>query len=417
MALLITSASIQMTYADANDGNQVPVVYVQIKEAAEARQDELLYLLEQDLSPDVMTSLKAALQLMQQAEEVSEQDSQASMQYYMDALKSFRETWKNYLKSNEEASTNTLEQITDPDTPPVPETGKELESEIKENKVRLLEKFQIRIEEKYSSLYNEIEDMIDFLPEEDSERIHETFAKSQEKLGKIRDRIMSGEIDDAIEDLNSGLVSFEDGIEYLTDKNASETIKRINKMDDAVQKVKMEKEEKAKKGQSTDDEDKAIEEIGKGIKEAKEAYKSRNENSNNKNNSKNDNLSPENSDNDNSKSNDDARNNDNAPSKENSNGNDNARNNDNSRGNDNTPSNDNSNDHAKTDDNSKSNGNTPSNDNSRSSENTPSNDNSNDHAKTDDNSNSNDNARNNDNSRGNDNSPNNDNSRNNGNKK
>ena len=95
MALLITSASIQMTYAEANDGNQVPVVYVQIKEAAEARQDELLYLLEQDLSPDVMTSLQTALQLMQQAEKVSEQDPQASMQYYMDALKSFRETWKN----------------------------------------------------------------------------------------------------------------------------------------------------------------------------------------------------------------------------------------------------------------------------------------------------------------------------------
>ena len=371
MALLITSASIQMTYAEANDGNQVPVVYVQIKEAAEARQDELLYLLEQDLSPDVMTSLQTALQLMQQAEKVSEQDPQASMQYYMDALKSFRETWKNYLKSNEEVSTNTLEQITDPDTPPVPETGEKLESEIKENKVRLLEKFQIRIEEKYSSFYNEIEEMMEFLPEEDSEKIHKTFAKSQEKLGKIRDKITSGEIDDAIEDLNSGLASFEEDLEYLNDKNASETIKKINKMDDAVQKVKMEKEEKEKKDQNTDEEDKAIEEIGKDIKAAKEAYKNRNENSSNKNNSKNDNLSPENSDNDSSKSNDDARNNDN------------------------TPSNDNSNDHAKTDDNSK----------------------NNDDARNNDNSRSNGNTSRKDNSRGTDNAPSNDNSRNNGNKK
>ena len=118
MALILTAAVSQTTFAAASDGNQFSSVYLQLKGSAEARQEELLYLLDEELSPEVMTSLQTAIQLMQQAENVAADDPQASMQYYLDALKGFRETWAQYLDTNEDVSANTLKQTTENDSPP-----------------------------------------------------------------------------------------------------------------------------------------------------------------------------------------------------------------------------------------------------------------------------------------------------------
>ena len=102
---LMISSSISLTYATPEDGN-TPSVYDTIREAAESRRDELLYLLDEDISNDVMNNLQTALQQMQEADE--SQDPQASLQLYMSALQNFRKTWSSYLKEDEEASQNTL---------------------------------------------------------------------------------------------------------------------------------------------------------------------------------------------------------------------------------------------------------------------------------------------------------------------
>ena len=273
MALILTAAVSQTTFAAASDGNQFSSVYLQLKGSAEARQEELLYLLDEELSPEVMTSLQTAIQLMQQAENVAADDPQASMQYYLDALKGFRETWAQYLDTNEDVSANTLKQTTENDSPPEIIMDDEFESEVKENKVRLLEKFQERIEEKYSSLYSEIEEMVEVLSDEDSNTVQKTFKNAQEKLGKIREKFQKGDIDDAIDSLDSDLVSFEDDLEYLNDKNALKTIKQIQQMDEQAHKVKIEKEKKAENGEDTEEEDVAINEIKKDIKEIKDQFK------------------------------------------------------------------------------------------------------------------------------------------------
>jgi len=352
VALILTAASSQITFAAASNGDQASSVYLQIKEAAEARQDELLYLLEEDLPTDVMTSLQTAIQLMQQAETVSAEDPHAALQYYLDAMKYFRETWTNYLKNDEQASTNTLEKVTDPETPPEIIIDDEFENEIKQNKVRLLDKFQERITEKYISLYSEIEEIVDDLTEEDSAKILKTFQNAQDKLGKIRDKFEKGEVDDALDSLDSSLLTFEDDLEYLSDKDALKTIKKIEHMDKQTYKVEAEKEKKIKNGEDTEEEDSTIQEIKEDIKEAKEEFKSNKgkseENSSDKKPSQDDTETEESSNNDNPTEKDKKTNqteeteetsdnqpngNDNSPSEENENNSNNGNGNNSSHGN------------------------------------------------------------------------------------
>ena len=147
------------------------------------------------------------------------EDSLAALQYYLPRAH-FRETWPNYLKNDEQASTNTLEKVTDPETPPEIIITDEFENEIKCARARrLLEKFQERITEKYVSLYSEIEEIVNDLTGEDSAKILKTFQNAQDKLGKIREKFEK-EVDDALDSLDSSLLTFEDDLEYLSDKRA-----------------------------------------------------------------------------------------------------------------------------------------------------------------------------------------------------
>lgn len=270
IALLSLSVSIQLAYAEDDTGNPVPSVYSQIKEAAEARQNELLYLLDQDLSPEVMGTLQAALYQMSLAEAV--EDPQSAMAHYLDALKLFRETLSRYLKENKESSTNTLEPVIKTGAPPSPDED-ELDEQIKENKERLLTKFQKRIEEKYLAYYEEITEIMEYLPEDDSKKVENTFQNALGKLKKIQEKAEDGGLDEAITMLNLDLGMFEDDLDYLEDKNASKAIKKIVKTEDKEAKVKIEKEQKEKKGMDTSEEEESIKDLKEEIKEAKDEYK------------------------------------------------------------------------------------------------------------------------------------------------
>ena len=287
IALISLSVSIQLVNAESDTGNPALPVYSQIKEAAEARQNELLYLLDQDLSPEVMGTLQAALYQMQLAE--AAEDPQSAMAHYLDALKLFRETLSRYLKENKESPTNTLMPVTETETPPSPDE-EELEEQIKENKERLLMKFQKRIEEKYLAYYDEITEIMEYLPEDDSKKIENTFQNALDKLKKIQEKAEEGDLDEAITMLNLDLDAFEEDLDYLEDENASKAIKKIVNTEDKAEKIKIEKEHKEKKGMDTSEEEESIKELRQEIKEAKEEYKNNkkaeHENHSNNNNGK-----------------------------------------------------------------------------------------------------------------------------------
>lgn len=87
---------------DGQNSNVSDKVYEEIKAAAEARRDELLYLLELELPPDTMDKLEEALYAMDEAEET--EDSREATGQYLYALKQFRNTWEKYLSHKPEAA-------------------------------------------------------------------------------------------------------------------------------------------------------------------------------------------------------------------------------------------------------------------------------------------------------------------------
>ena len=240
VALLCFSTSIQMTCAEP-EGKQVPTVYFMIKDAAEARESELLYLLDEDLSPIVFDYLLEGLDEMKLAENA--EDPQVALEHYMNALKCFRETMSNYLVENEDTSTNILEPVIDPIGPPEPE---DLDEEIKENTVRLISQFQEKIEEKFAVYYDEVEEIIEFLPE-DAEEFKEKIERVQDKIEKVKERSSKGELKEAVKLLDEDLDSVDEDLDYLDEKTKSKTNRKIEKMEEKERREKEEKERKAKK--------------------------------------------------------------------------------------------------------------------------------------------------------------------------
>jgi len=171
------------------------------------------------------------------------EDPNDALEHYMNALKSFRETMSNYLRENEDTSTNILEPIIDPIGPPEPE---DLDEEIKENTIRLITKFQEQIEKKFSVYYDEVEEMLEFLPEE-AEEIKEKVERVQNKIEKVKERSNKGKFNEAVELLDEDLDSFDEDLDYLDEKNNTKTTKKIEKMEEDARKEKEAQERKARK--------------------------------------------------------------------------------------------------------------------------------------------------------------------------
>ena len=104
LLLLVADPFAQIAYAgtavtgtdhgdeDGQNGNVGDKVYEEIKGAAEARRDELLYLLELELPQDTMDKIQEALYAMEEAEKM--EDTKEATERYLYALKQFRNTWQ-----------------------------------------------------------------------------------------------------------------------------------------------------------------------------------------------------------------------------------------------------------------------------------------------------------------------------------
>jgi len=141
LLLIAVSPCAQMAYAgttalgaarqgDIDDNHVNEKVYQEIKSAAEARRDELLYLLELELPTDIMEKLEEALYTMEAAEET--EDLRNATEQYLHALKQLRNTWQEYLNDKPEAVKENFEEKDVNDKPKPEETAppENLEEEI-----------------------------------------------------------------------------------------------------------------------------------------------------------------------------------------------------------------------------------------------------------------------------------------------
>ena len=271
IALLCVSTSIQTVAAGPDDGNQIVSVYEKMKDAAEARRDELLYLLEEDISPQVMDSLRAALDSIRLAEETSQSDPGASLSHYMDALRLFRETWSLYLEENNDGASSSFSITEDEPEPMI--VPQDLEKEIKETKEKLLVKFQDKIVKQYTEIVDDVEEIIDFVPEEDNKKIQTAVNKVQKKLDDLSKKISKGELDDVLDSLEDEPVPFDEDFEDLSDKEAKETLKSIARMGHEEYKTEVKMDKKAEQGEDASEEEEELEKINEKIDKIKKDFK------------------------------------------------------------------------------------------------------------------------------------------------
>ena len=282
MLLLIAAAPYApMAYAVtvAGHGDDADGVYEEIKAAAEARRDELLYLLELGLPPEVLEKLEEALYAMQEAEETT--DTREAMEWYLYALKQFRNTWQRYLSYNPEAATDSLEGSDESDKPSPDESEppEGLEEEIKVVKDKRLAKIQEKVREQIAVVGEHIEELKDYMSEEDSSKLEKALEREVKKLENIMDKVSRGEYDDAIDDLMVTEFLIEDDVDELEDKEAAKTMRTVERLQSQIQKTEEKRQRKAEEGEDTSEEDETIEDMNEELEQVKKEFKEKAEKS------------------------------------------------------------------------------------------------------------------------------------------
>ena len=264
---------------DGQNSNIDDKVYDAIKAAAEARRDELLYLLELKLPPDIMNKLQEALYAMDEAEEM--EDTKEASERYLFALKLFRITWQKYLSYSPEAAEESFEEVDDHDKPSTWETEPpgNLEGEINVAKKKRLVKIQEKYQEKIATVSEHINELKDCLSEEDSKVVLKAIENDEKKLEKIMEKIRKGDYDDAINELIITEFEMEDDFDEMGDKEAAKMLKTLERLQHQIQKTLEQKQKKSEKGEDTSEEDDTIEKLNKDLDKLKQEFKDEAENS------------------------------------------------------------------------------------------------------------------------------------------
>jgi len=288
LMLLVAAPFAQVAYAetgvnnndeDGQNNNVGNKVYEVIKAAAEARRDEILYLLELELPPDIMDKLQEALYAMDEAEKM--EDTKEATERYLYALKLFRITWQKYLNYSPEASEENFEEIDENDKPSPEETEPpgNLEGEIKVAKEKRLVKIQEKYQEKIATISQYINELKDYLSEDDSKIVEKAIENEEKKLENIMEKIRKGDYDDAIDELIVTEFEIEDDVDEMGDKEAAKVLKTIERLRYQIQKTLEQKQKKAEMGEDTSEEDDTIEKLNKELDKLKQEFKDEAENS------------------------------------------------------------------------------------------------------------------------------------------
>ena len=278
MILLLAAAQHAPTAyaaAEAGNGDDTNQVHEAIKAAAEARRDELLYLLDLRLPPEILEKLEEALHTMDEAEET--EDTREATEQYIYALKLFRNTWQKYLSYNPEASVESLEEIRDDPSPEESEPPEGLKEKIMETKEKRLIAIQEEIQGKITAMGEHVDELKGYLSEGDSRLLERSLEKEAEKLEKIMDKVNKGEYDDAIDELMANEFEIEDDVDEMEDKEAAEVLKKVEKLQD--QKTKEKKHKKTEEEEDADEDD-TMEAKNEELEKIKKEFKEKAEKSN-----------------------------------------------------------------------------------------------------------------------------------------
>jgi len=288
LLLLVGAPYTQIAYAGTaadhgdEDGNNNDIndkIYEKIKAAAEARRDELLYLLGLEFPPGIIENLEEALYAMEIAEEM--EDTREATEQYLYALKLFRNTWQKYLIYNPEAAEESFEEIDEKDKPSPEETEppEGLEEEINVAKEKRLVKIQEQVQKKIAMIGEHVDELKDYLSEKDSKALEKALENEEKKLENIMDKVSKGDYDDAINELIVTNFEIEDDVDEMDDKEAAKTLKMVERLQSQAQKTEEKRQRKAEEGEDTSEEDEAIESVNEELDKVKKEFKDKVDNS------------------------------------------------------------------------------------------------------------------------------------------
>lgn len=254
-------------------GDDTDEVYEEIKAAAEARRDELLYLLELELPPDILETLMEALYAMDEAEETT--DPREATEQYLYALKQFRKTWQRYLSYSPEAATESLGEVDESDKPSPEESEppEDLDEEIRVAKEKRLVEIQEKLSEKIAAMGEQVDDLRGYLSDEDSKLLEKALEREMKELGNIMDKVGRGEYDDAIDELVVTDFEIEDDVDEMEDKEAANTLRMVERLQSQAQRTEERKKRKAEEGEDTSEEDDALETVNELLDKIKSEFK------------------------------------------------------------------------------------------------------------------------------------------------
>lgn len=290
LAVLMAAPLAQVAYADTGEGADGGVngddygvdedfgqvdkqVYRSIKSAAEARRDELLYLMDKDLPADILDSLQRALHAMEEAED-SDSTDQESLEQYMCSLKEFRNTWSGYLDHKPGAAEDSFMEAAG-DDPFYDEPPEELQAEIEGAKAKLITRFKENLEKRVDVMYMHVEDLAEGLTYEDELEAQKALQKVERELLKIQEKIDGSELNDAVECLSETTKSLDDDLDKIEDGDAADALKTVEKLEAKVQKTQEKKQEKTESGEDTAEEDEDLDKLNDELDEVKNTVKNR----------------------------------------------------------------------------------------------------------------------------------------------
>jgi len=222
MILVLLSQSLVVSYGAIDDrpvpDNEITVI-LKLKSSTEARRDEFLYLLEEELPHEIMLNLQITLQTMQEAEQLFNIDPRGAASSYLQALKGFRITWEMYVDYKPEAP---VQSFSEPPVEDPPEVDREDQTEeITETKAVLLERFTEKVSIKIVSFQEDVDDVSDEITEETSFTLSNVLIEMHDKLVIIGDMIKTGSMESAIVALGEASLEVENDIPDFIDQEVA----------------------------------------------------------------------------------------------------------------------------------------------------------------------------------------------------
>ena len=221
--------------ADKGNNKVTETVFNSIKLAAEDRRDETFSKMSEDLPPSVLSNIREALNIMEEAESSEATEMGAATQLYMQAMKLFRDSWKYMDDGDAFVPTGKTSGSDKPVL--VEEQNESLIEEILIAKQQLLLNFQRNFRNRINTMYSHIQGLSGAINPEDSAKAENALVSAEEKLLKIQKKMIYGDLEDILLELDAASKGLEDEFKSLEDKEAANLIVTVDKLEGKVQKL------------------------------------------------------------------------------------------------------------------------------------------------------------------------------------